>query len=168
MASCSPSAFNRQLCPVNRKNPNFYQCFYFLLVSPGWGGGGEEDETNSQKTSQRTGKYFQVIFCFIPDLSLSVIQECQGTPPNTGSLLLWKHSLTSPSAGGSIWSLLLLPAALSSVGPAGSLGHCSAAAPPQPGSSPTRLAQVFQTCSSVQNGICHSALFVQGCVVNGK
>lgn len=53
MASCSSSAFNRQLCPVNRKNPNFYQCFYFLLVSPGCGeGGGRSQNKLSENFSE--------------------------------------------------------------------------------------------------------------------
>lgn len=127
-----------------QKKHNSYQCFYFLLISPG-SRGERNKQKNPPKTWQRTGKCFQVIVCFIPGLSLSVIQECQGTYPNTGSLLQGGHSLTSPSAAGSIWSLPLLPAAVHSLGPAGSLGLCSAAASPQPGSSPTRLPQVFQT-----------------------
>lgn len=55
-------------------------------------------------------------FLLYSRLTLVCNTSMSGYILNTGSLLLWKHSLTSPSAGGSIWSLLLLPAALSSVG----------------------------------------------------
>lgn len=116
------------------------------------------------------GKYIQVIVCFIPDLSLlSVIQECQGTSQKTSSLLLWKHlrrHLLQLAAPSRVCFFLQLPSVL--LGLLALQAVCSAAAPQQPASSPTRLTQVFQLCNSVQNGICHSVLFVQGCMVNSK
>lgn len=153
-----PFSFQQTIMSSQQKKPQLLSVLLFSYLQV-WGRRGKKPK-QPQKTTQRTGKCFQVIFCFIPDLPLSVIQACQGTS--------WTQAASC--CGSTHWHLLQLVAPsgvcfsfqLPSVlwEATGSLGLCSAAAPPQPGSSPTRLAQVFQTCSSVQNRICHSALLV--------
>lgn len=107
-------------------------------------------------------------FLLYSRLTLVCNTSMSGYILNTGSLLLWKHSLTSPSAGGSIWSLLLLPAALSSVGSywlSGTL-QCSC--------STTAWFQSHQACSGfpdmqlcAKQDLSLSSLGL-GCVVNRK
>lgn len=166
VASCSTLPFDRQMpyVIVNRKNCNCYQCFCFLLISPGLQGERSQkkpQQNNPLKTSQRTGKCFQVIVSFIPDLSLSVIQEWQGTPKHRQPLA--GEVLTDISFS---CCLHLESASPSSCCP--SFGTCWLSGTLQCSCSTTAWFQSHQAHSGFPNRICYSVLFVQGYVVNGK